>query len=146
MQRIYMVAFFLVYAMLVAVPVTAQQQSSDDKMKERIAEYMKYSMPGEHHTHLKPLVGKWQLAGKVRVAPEAPWQEFHSESQAEWILGGRFIMEKIKGEPSQWMPQPFEGLRILGYDNYKKKYVSQWMDNFATAVFISEGQCGEETQ
>ncbi|MFQ5708731.1 MAG: DUF1579 family protein [bacterium] len=148
MRKIWFRGRFLVWLLAAVVPGLVQAQVSEqepgkqagaDDMKAAIAEYMKYSQPGKYHDYLKPLAGKWQLTGKVRMAENAPWQEIHSESEIEWILGGRFLTEKIQGKPSDWMPQAFEGFHILGYDNYKQKYLSFWMDNFNTMVVFAEG-------
>lgn len=61
----------------------------------------------------------------------------------EWILGGRFLKQKYKGE---WAGEKFEGLGFIGYDKMKKRYVTLWMDNMATGIFQSTGRYDAATQ
>lgn len=72
MRKIAYTACLLVYVVVAAAASVVQEkkpegkpqeQAVSDEMREEIAEYMKYSMPGEHHGHLKALAGKWHLAG-----------------------------------------------------------------------------------
>lgn len=121
-------------------------EKPDDRGPEQamMQAWMKLAAPGEHHEHLKPLAGKWEIAGKWRMGPEAPWQESRSTAEAEWILGGRFLQQKVKGEPMPPMPEPFEGLGIVGYDNAKQRYVSFWIDNFGTMMLTAEGSCSDD--
>ena len=121
-------------------------ESGSDDMAKMMEAWMKTASPGEHHGHLKPLAGAWDLAGKFRMGPAAPWTESKSRSKAEWILGGRFLTQTIVGEPMEGMPGPFEGFGVVGYDNIKGKYVSVWMDNMGTMMMVSEGTCDDEGQ
>ncbi|MFQ5414886.1 MAG: DUF1579 domain-containing protein, partial [Phycisphaerae bacterium] len=102
------------------------------------AEAMKYAQPGAFHDHLKPMAGQWDLAVRMRMAPDAPWAESASTSSVKWIMGGRFLLEEVRGDAGG---MPFEGMGMLGYDNFKKKYVSTWLDNMGTAIMISYGTC-----
>ena len=38
------------------------------------------------------------------------------------------------------MGKPLEGLRIMGYDNARKAFVSSWQDNMSTGTINMEGQ------
>ena len=74
---------------------------------------MKYGTPGEHHQHLKPLAGTWKFSSRFRQDPEKPWNESTGEAKFEWILGGRFLQQKITTPPSDAMPMTFEGFGLL---------------------------------
>ncbi|MEE8169851.1 MAG: DUF1579 domain-containing protein [Phycisphaerae bacterium] len=145
MRKVIGVVAIGVCAAIAAVPLLADdkkpQQPGGDAMKAMMEAWAKQAAPGEHHAHLKPLAGKWESVGKFRMAPEAPWQESNSTSTAEWILGGRFLSQKISGEAMEGMTYAFEGFGVLGYDNLKQKYVSIWMDNMATMIMSAEGTC-----
>jgi len=41
------------------------------------------------------------------------------------------------------MEQPFKGIQIVGYDNFKKKYVTFWIDNSSTPFFLTSGNFDE---
>ncbi|MHC4090741.1 MAG: DUF1579 domain-containing protein [Planctomycetota bacterium] len=103
-----------------------------------MAAWLKYAAPGEHHEHLQPLAGKWELAVQHRHSAEAPWDESKATSEIRPVLGGRFLVEKVTGE---FMGGVFEGLGIYGYDNFHKKYTSIWMDTMSTMTMSSTGTC-----
>jgi hypothetical protein len=90
------------------------------------------------------MVGDWKIAGKFRMTPDAPWMESKSESHSEMIMDGRFLVQKVKGEPMMGMPTPFEGFGVTGYDNMKQKYQNVWMDNMGTMMMVSEGTCSSD--
>lgn len=52
------------------------------------------------------------------------------------ILGGRYMEEKFEGK---MMGQPFLGAGWFAYDNYKKKYLSTWVDNMGTGIMMMSG-------
>ncbi len=113
-----------------------------------MAAWAKYAAPGEHHGHLEPLVGRWDLLVKWRMAPDAPMEEHKATSQMKWIIGGRFLLEEVHGDPEEakqdpTMDQPFEGLGIIGYDNSASKYVSMWIDSMGTMMFTQQGTCAQ---
>ena len=112
------------------------------KMLEEMA---KMGQPGEHHKALAALAGKWTSTGKYKMAPEQPWKEFKSAAEFTAMFDGRFVTQKVKGDPFEMpgMPPqpPFEGFGVLGYDNGTKKHTSFWMDNMGTMMMIAEGTC-----
>jgi hypothetical protein len=130
---------------LVAGPVTAFQQEREPKQKQEghdegmqamMEAWMKAAQPGEHHALLQPLVGSWNMAVKWRMASDAPWQESVSSAEYRWIMGGRYLVEKGKGDMEEG---PFEGMGILGYDNLRKKFTSIWIDSMSTATMVAYG-------
>lgn len=143
MYRYGKIAVGLACACVCLVPVFAQDDrpEGDDEMAAMMAEIMKYATPGEHHEHLKPLAGRWELATKFRMDADAPWDEGTGESVIEWILGGRFLQQKVMSPPTEEMPMPFEGFGLMGYDNLAKKHINLWTDNFLTGVMFFTGSC-----
>ncbi|MCP4248849.1 MAG: DUF1579 domain-containing protein [bacterium] len=137
---------YLACAMLLVVPVLAHEkgdggQKGDDEAAAAMMEMMKYAMPGDHHRHLDSLEGNWRASSKFRMGPEAPWSESGGRCAIEWILGGRFLQQKITAPPSEQMPMEFEGFGLLGYDNYAQKHIGLWMDNFFTGMIAYDGGC-----
>lgn len=134
-------------------PVSLMAQSEGSKkegsaadsptMEEAMAAYMKLAEPGEHHAMLNPMAGEWVVETKFRMGPDGEWQPSSSEASIDWVLGGRFLKQEVSSPPSEFMPVPFEGLGYLGFDNYKKEYVSVWMDTFATMVLVTSGEGGD---
>jgi len=90
--------------------------------------------PGPAHKALEPLVGEWNL--------EAPWTGMvKATTRRQWVLGGRYLQEELTGEINQ---KPYQGLGIMGYDNFRKKYFSTWIHTVATSFAISEGTMDAE--
>lgn len=110
--------------------MTAEQQAM-------MAEWMKYAAPDEHHKALEPLVGKWDVAVRSWMSPDAPVTESRGASESRWILGGRFVQEDMKGDMGG---APYNGLAFLGYDRIRKEYLSVWMDDMSTAPLITRGR------
>lgn len=92
--------------------------------------------PGPMHEKLEPLVGEFEMKGRWRMSPEAPWEEFVADVQRAWILDGRFIEEKVE---SEFMGQPFTGMGILGYDNTREEFTMVWVENLSTGTWFTTG-------
>lgn len=101
-------------------------------------EMMKLASPGEHHKRLGNFVGHWKTHTKAWMAPGAPPVESDGTLDAEWVMGGRYVVSHHKGS---FMGMPFEGQSIDGYDNVSGKYVSSWIDNMGTGVLSTSGSC-----
>ncbi len=99
--------------------------------------YKSYATPGEPHARLVKKAGNWNIAVKMwhSADMEVP-EESTATSRIKAIMGGRYIVEKVKGEA---MGMPFEGFGIGGYDNITKKFVGVWVDNHNTGIIHSEG-------
>ena len=103
---------------------------------------MKAAQPGEFHAKLKPLAGKWTFTTKFRMSPDQPWEESTGKGEKKWAMGGRYLFEEVKANPSEKdaeMGGPFEGFGIIGYDNVSKKYFNVWADNMGTGIMTSTG-------
>ncbi|MFQ5473207.1 MAG: DUF1579 domain-containing protein [Dehalococcoidia bacterium] len=135
-------AMFMCAAAVLCGPALAQEKETNRQPDEAamMEAWAKIAAPGEHHQHLKLYAGKWKQANKWRMTPEAPWIESEGQASAEFIFDGRFLMQKVKGAPV-FGDQPFEGLGIVGYDNYKKQYVSTWIDSMGTMIVMMHGTC-----
>lgn len=118
---------------------TAEEMEAQKKMQEMMETWMKYATPGKHHEYLKPMLGKWVYEGEWRMGPDAPYQKSGGKAVDEWMLDGRWMKHEAKGDPSEF--GMFEGMGLLGYDNFRGKYVSMWVDNMSTVMMISEGTC-----
>lgn len=149
MKKVLVLGCIVACMVAVAMPIVAQddkpktgagQPAGDDMMKKMMEECAKYAAPGEFHSHLKPLVGKWTCECRFRFMPDAEWTVSKSECNTEWILGDRFITQKHHGDPMPGTDTPFEGFGVIGYDNFQKKYVSIWMDNMSTMIANAAGE------
>jgi hypothetical protein len=117
--------------------ITSQVVSQDPTQDEMMARWMELATPGKHHEKLGVFVGTWEQTVKMWMAPDAPPTVNTAEATYEWMLDGRFLKGTYKGE---FNGMPFEGQDITGYDNFRKEYVSVWMDNMSTGLMMSRGQ------
>ena len=58
------------------------------------------------------------------------------EMTNEWVLGGRFLEGRFKGEV---MGQEFDGLSYWGYDRYAGVYNGAWRDSMSTMTYTNKG-------
>ena len=117
----------------------------DDKAAEEMAKAMEAWGPagalGEQHKAFAKQTGTWDQIVKM-TPPGMPPMESKSTATRETILGGRFLVEKVKGEMMPGMP--FEGHGILGYNNLTKQYDHIWMDSMSTGMMSSHGTAGPD--
>jgi len=104
--------------------------------KQAMEMMQKLATPGEGHKKLETLVGSWQAKNTLWMAPGQTPTVSEGSSEHRWVLGGRFLEQKFEGT---FMNMPFSGIGYTGYDNYKKKYVAVWMDNFGTMMLHTTG-------
>lgn len=110
----------------------AHMPSQEEMMKA----WMAAATPGEAHKKLEPFVGSFTVKTKMWMDPSKPPEETAGTSENKWVLGGRFIEQRVEGTA---MGQPFSGIGLTGYDNYKKKYVGSWTDSMGTMIMTSTG-------
>ena len=116
----------------------AKKQAVTPPMDEKAAMEMmqKLATPGEGHKKLDFLTGSWTAKVSSWMQPGQPPTVSEGKSEHAWVLGGRFLEQRFEGT---FMNMPFSGIGYTGYDNYKKKYVSVWMDSMGTAMLHTQG-------
>ena len=129
-------AALLVCAQVASEDQKAQGQPGSDEMAAMMAKWAELNALGPEHKAFADMVGKWDTLTRMWMAPEMPPMESLGGAEFELMLGGRYVQQTYRC-PSMGMP--FEGVGITGYDKFKKKYVSIWMDSMSTAIGISEG-------
>lgn len=110
----------------------AAAMSQDEMMKAWTA----FATPGEPHKALDALVGSWDVTSKFWMAPGAPPTESAGTSENKMILGGRYLEQRYEGT---MMGGPFSGIGVTAFDNYKKKFVSTWVDSMGTGIMMMTG-------
>jgi len=92
--------------------------------------------PGQPHARLAASVGRWDVTSKYWMEPDGEPMTEELKSIITSEMGGLFVFERTKGGT---VHMPYESLRILGYDNQKKKWTSSSIDNTGTATIYAEG-------
>jgi hypothetical protein len=112
-----------------APPMSAEEKAAMEK-------WMAAATPGAPHKSIASMAGTWTAKVSSWMKPGDPPMVSEGTSEQKMILDGRFLEQRFTGSI---MGQPFHGLGHSGYDNFKKKYVSTWMDTMGTMVLVMEG-------
>jgi hypothetical protein len=119
----------------------ADDKYSSSKTGADKAEMMKKmeaaATPGPAHQALNALVGDWNTEVKCWMDPNGAPETSEGTTETSWILNGRFLQQEFHGE---MMGKPFNGLSLLGYDNFKQTFNSVWVSDMQTSMFTSEGK------
>lgn len=110
----------------------AAAMSQDEMMKAWAA----FATPGAPHKTLESMAGTWDVKTTMWMAPGAPPQETAGTSENRMILGGRYLEQRYEGT---MMGQPFSGIGVTGFDNYRKKFLSTWIDSMGTGIMSMTG-------
>ncbi len=109
---------------------------------QAMQEFLRLTSPSEHHEFLKRLEGTWDCTLRVWASgPESAATESKGKMVSKVIMDGRFLLDNFEGE---MMGQPFTGLGLTGYDNFKKQYVSTWADSMGTAILTMCGSVSRD--
>ncbi|MCH7701570.1 MAG: DUF1579 domain-containing protein [Planctomycetes bacterium] len=144
-KRTFLVAIGLILGGMYAGSAIVGAQApgdGDDPQAGRTPDQMAMT-PGDAHKHLDYFVGKWKTKTKIYMGgPGSPPMESDGQSSMKWVLDGRFIMHEHKGT---MMGQPYEGIGMTGYDNYRNLYISSWCSNMGTNMLTFAGMRHPET-
>jgi len=154
------VRLVVVVSVTLCLALTVRSLAKDDKSAEQASEkkqaekkspdagpsqaeleaFMKLSQPGEHHAHLKQMVGTFDVEMEMVMAPGAPPQKSKGVQKSAMLLDGRYLHSDYTGD---MMGMPFRGMSLMGYDNQKKKYFNAWVDSMSTGILVFEGTCDQ---
>ena len=139
-------AFILLCVIALATMFASNDASAQEKKKskgkmpseeEMMKRWMESMTPGDAHKMLEAFVGTWDVEAKVWMkGPKGEPSVSKGSAEYKMALGGRYLQQEFAGE---MMGQPMTGVGYTGYDNFKKKYVSFWIDNMGTAMSTMEG-------
>lgn len=112
------------------------QDKAPSEYGQEMPQWMKYAMPGEQHKQLEPFVGRWEQTVKFWMEPGAEPGQSYGSAEYKWIMGGRFLQGTYEG---QMEGNRFEGMDVIGYDNFRNEYISFWIDNHTTSFMVARG-------
>jgi hypothetical protein len=108
-----------------------------DEQAAAMKRWMDTLKPGERHKALEPLVGTWDTVMRMWMGgPGAPPSEEKGTAVHKWVLGGRHVHMEASGS---FAGMPFGSISVIGYDNFKKHYVSAQVDTISTTIYTSDG-------
>ena len=139
-------ACILLCALMIALQVASSDASAQAKKKsagkvpsqeEMMKRWEAAMTPGDAHKSLEAFVGSWNVEAKIWMnGPKGDPSVSKGSAEYKMALGGRYLQQEFTGE---MMGQPMNGIGYTGYDNFRKKYVSSWIDNMGTALSTMEG-------
>lgn len=139
--RIVLCATVLICAAVTGNALAQEQTRAEGKasanMQEMTKRWMEAATPGEGHKYLEQLVGKWDIVMRAWMEPGKPPMESKGTCDAKWMLEGRFVSVEMA---SQIMGMPYKSMNLIGFDNYKKRYVFSYVDNMSTGIYTAEGK------
>jgi hypothetical protein len=94
---------------------------------------------GKGHEWLRPFLGRWDAVLKMAF-PGAP--ELKAKAEFSWLFEGRWLKSELKLQDAAagaQMGMPPASMSILGYDNFKKKYVATSVTAGDTMMLHMEG-------
>jgi hypothetical protein len=96
-----------------------------------MARWMATMKPGPAHERLKELIGSYDITMRMTMAPGQPPMESKGTSDITWFAEGKWLQENWS---IPMMGMPCKGLSILGYDNFKERYVGTKVDSLQTCI------------
>lgn len=100
-------------------------------------------MPGEHHLGLAGLAGEWSSVSAMSMPDAEGGEQAPGDAGTvtiESILDGRFISIRESG---MMMGEPFESLKVFGFNNAAGFYESTWLYTGSTAMMRMRGAADE---
>jgi hypothetical protein len=116
---------------LLLASVAAMSQEKSNKNKAPAAD--KHS---PEHEELARLAGDYSTVSKFCMKPGDEPLASKGTARITSILGGRFLMEENTGTQ---FGQPFQGLRLVGYNSGTKQYQASWTYSMSTAIMCLTG-------
>ena len=135
----------LAVVLLVPAQVMGQEEkgappSSEAAMADMMAKWQALNAKGPEHEKFEQMVGTWETETKSWMFPGTEPMVSTGTAEFRLLFNGRYIEQKFKCKMGE---AAYEALGLEGYDRIKKKYVSIWMDNMSTGIFMMEGTVDE---
>lgn len=122
--------------MCLTMKVQAQDAGAGIDQEEMMKNWQAFMTPGDEHALLKEREGSWDLTIKMWMDPSTPPTVSEGTAVLKMIMGGRYLVDHTK---TAFEGMPFEGMSVVGYDNMKKRFVSNWIDNMGTGFMLGHG-------
>lgn len=110
-------------------------QDAKEDMGAMMAKAKVFMQPGKAHKALERFLGKWDTETRMFMSGQT-MPPTKGTAEFSWLMDGRWL----KGErTATFMGQTMQTFSIMGYDNFKKSYVSSQVSTFDTAMIHYEG-------
>jgi hypothetical protein len=126
-----LVGSFVAAAVWTSSVAFTQDKPDADGMKR----WMDSCKSGPHHKDLARFVGSWDTETTITGMGGPPIKE-KGTAECRWLVEGKWIVTDSKGVV---MNMPLASHKVMGYDNFKKKYVVSHTDSLQTCLLTGEG-------
>lgn len=117
-------------------PADAAREPAPAAATQPTAEDLKKLEPGPEHEILKALVGDFDGEYETFAGFNAPMQKSKGKVTNKLVYCGRFLEAHYECDMAG---QHLTGQNLIGYDNYKKRYVCTAVNSGSTSIIFSEG-------
>ena len=102
------------------------------------------NQPGSQHRRLDLIIGTWDSNVKIWAGdPDAAPLEFTGVTTREWVLGGRFLVERhVEYENNDII---YESVSYLGYNRQDGLFEYLRMSSESTELFVERGRYSSAT-
>ena len=119
---------------------------------EEMKKMMELSMLNDNHKLLATTAGNWSYVVKMWMDPKGAPTESKGMAMRKAVMDGRYVTGdysgnfKMPGADGKMKDMKFQGMSMDAYDNVKQKFVSGWVDNMGTGIYITEGTYDASTK
>ena len=128
----------IIAAILLAFTANASSLASSGPS---LAVQMQSAKPGPAHKQLAKLAGSYTTVTRFSAQPSAAPVDSNGTAKFTVVLDGRFLLEEDAGV---FMGQETKGLKVWGYDNATKHYISTWMYTGSTGFMSLSGDSKDD--
>jgi len=101
-----------------------------------MARWIQTLKPGPAHARLAELLGTYETVTRIGMDPAHP-MELRGTAECSWLVEGKWLQFQLMG--TMMDGKPGTGLWILGYDNFKERYVMTMVDSMQTCMNSASG-------
>ena len=101
-----------------------------------MARWVQTCKPGPAHERLKELLGNYDTVTRISMGGGQP-MELKGSAEFSWLAEGKWLQAKLAG--TMMNGKPGTGLWVLGYDNFKERYVATMIDSMQTCMNSASG-------
>jgi len=114
--------------------------SDPSAMGEMMREYMALNQKSAGHEVLERYEGEWDVVQRTMM-PGMPEMSSEGRCTNRLAMGGKYLVGEFEG---RFGGRAYEGMSVMGYDNFAKQFFNFWVDSMGTAPYLARGGLSED--
>jgi hypothetical protein len=111
-------------------------------MEEGMRRWMEVCQTSDEHKALGWLLGEWEVTQRMRMGgPGSEPVESKGTAEFHWLAQDKWLEASTSGS---FVGMPVTGRWLLGYDNFKERYVMCMVDSIQTAMNTAQGHVDKD--